>query len=517
MRSSTQHNFARIPAPTVPRSLIQRNSSLKTAFDSGLLIPIFNDEILPGDTVTMQAHYFGRLPAALVTATMDNMHLDFFWFFVPNRLVWDNWVRFMGEKDNPGDTTTYEVPQITAPPVGGWEVGTLADYLGMPIGIDSLTTSALYHRAYNLVYNEFFRAEFLIDSAYCPRDDGPDNNFDYPLQRRGKRHDYFTACNPWPQAGPDVELPIATEAPVIPDGSATTWWRGTGSTATMQLQAGLGLGHAPQLSLGTALVANTGMKADLNAATAININGMREAITLQQMYEVDARGGLRYTSQLQSHFGVSSPDQRLQRPEILATSSQTVNIHTVAQTSSTDATTPQGNVSAFATLNGGTRPWTKSFVEHGMLIGLCCLRADLNYQQGLHKRFQRKNREEFYFPTLANLGEQAVLNSEIFATGVPAVDDAAFGYQSRWDEYRYGENRITGKMRSTAPGTLDVYHLAQNFTGLPALNQFFIEENPPVDRILSIQDEPEMIFDAVFNYRCARPMPVNSRPGLRRL
>lgn len=546
------HRFSDAPAMYMKRTKFDRSHVYKTTFDSGRLIPVFVDEVLPGDTTRMSVNYFARL-ATPIKPIMDNIYLDWFFFFVPNRLVWEHWQNFCFEQEDPDDSTDYVIPTITA--TGNSEnayIGSLWDYFGLPVNTSGNLSgiSALPFRGVYLIYNEWFRDENLQKSVKIQKGDVNEvlnsaRSAEQPswvfssgtnvvpglaCPPRGKRHDYFTSALPWTQKGPGVSIGLAGTAPI--EGLKALAQTGNIPTSSIAFNCNLynGSGDDPRSTAAwdsskSALIGNispssimssdfSGAFANLDESSLFTINSLRTAFQMQKFYERLARGGSRYTEVLRSFFGVVSPDARLQRPEFLGSFTKMVNVNPIAQTSATDNTSPQGNLSAYGVTAAKFHGFTKSFVEHGYVFGFVCARADLTYQQGINKMWLRSTVYDFYWPTFAHLSEQAIELREIYAQGSEA-DTIVFGYQERYAEYRYKPSQITGKFRSSVVnGSLDKWHLSQFFNNAPTLNEEFIIENPPIKRIIAVTDEPEFLLDIGFRYTTVRPMPMFGSPGL---
>lgn len=536
--------FSMVPQAHIMRSSFDRSHGRKTTFNAGYLVPIYIDEALPGDTFNMNATIFCRLSStALNRPVMDNLHLETFWFSCAMRLVWSNTQKFFGEQANPGDSISFVIPQMASPTTPGITTGSLSDHMGLPVGLaNSFNFNSLWHRMYNLTWNQHFRDENMQNSVTVDLGDGPDTYSNYVLLQRGKRFDYFTGCLTAPQKGTAVPLPIGSSAPVKTQNAESVtgtgtpiWWSVASSGARPTIPNYLGLntnagaqsvqGLGGSSTSGGAFSSSQGVMptnliADLTLAAGSTVNAFRQSVALQQFLEIDARGGTRYPEVIKSHFGVISPDFRQQRVEFLGSGYTPIMINPVAGTAQTGSgATAPGQLSAFGTAAGSGHGFTKSFTEHSLVMGLVCVRADLTYQQGLHRMFSRRTRYDLYWPALANLGEQSVLTKEIYCQGT-AGDDVVFGYIPRYDEYRFKNSEITGTLRSNCSAgvtSLEVWHLSQNFGAAPTLVNSFIVENPPMSRIKAVTTEPDFILDAFFKLICARPMQVYAVPGLTRL
>ena len=532
MKSVMAHSFSQVPRADIPRSTFNRSHGYKATFDADYLIPVFVDPVVPGDTFNLNMHFFARLATPLYPI-MDNMYLESFFFFVPNRLVWDNWEKFCGAQDDPGDSIDYTIPVASRADSGGCVTGSLWDYFGLPIGAtpDDHTVSALPWRGYMLIWDEWFRDQNLQDSLIngvftSGMDDGPDtitdargtNNIRINPLKRGKRHDYFTSCLPWPQKGDAVDLPLGTSAPVSPQGDPETFEveHAGANAAGLYLEAD---GNVRYNSSGSGYTpaflewhqASDYLEADLSTATAATINELRLAFQTQRLLERDARSGTRYNETILAHYGVTVPDFRIQRPEFLGGGTSPVNISQVTNNSGSSG--DLGDLAAFGTVSGN-HGFTKSFTEHGYIIGLVNVRSDISYSQGIDRFWSWQTRYEHYYPVLSQIGEQAVENREIWVSG-SSVDDDVFGYQERYAELRYKNSKLAGKMKPDASGTLAAWHLSEDFASLPTLGSTFIESNTgtPLDRAIAVPTEPHFIFDAYFDLKCARPMPLYGVPG----
>ncbi len=527
--------FAVNPQITIDRSKFNRDSSVKTSFNVGDLIPFYIDEVLPGDTFQVRTSLVARLQP-LVTAPMDNLYLDTYYFFVPNRLVWDHWRELNGENTESAwiPQTEYQVPQITAP-TGGWNIGTIADYFGIPTGVENLSVSALPFRAYSLIVNEWFRDQNLKDPLETPKGDATvvgvnTGNYITDCAKGGlpfkaaKLHDYFTSCLPAPQKGADVLIsPVDTFSPLSVGsephalGKALFYKGADGSYTSLRgpLNADTsGLYVKDGYYDGNTQVTATNL--GVLGGVSTSINQLRMAFQLQKMFEKDARGGTRYQEMIKSHFGVTSPDARLQRPEYLGGERLPININPVVQMSATTTNSPQGTVAGQSVTSDSHGDFIESFTEHGFIIGLCVARYEHTYQQGLNRLWSKKSRTDFYLPVLANIGEQPVLNKEIFAQG-NAKDNEVFGYQEAWADYRYKPSIVTGEMRSNHNKSLDSWHFADDYESQPYLSSAWIDEDKtPVDRALAVQSSVsnQIFADFYIQNETTRPMPVYSIPGL---
>lgn len=523
MPSVMKHDFSKAPQATIPRSSFNRSHGYKTTFNSGYLIPFFVDEVIPGDTHNLHSTVMLRF-ATLLFPLMDNVHIDIQYFFCPMRLLQDNFERLMGYQPTPGASTSFLFPTVTSTNITDFGEGTIYDYFGVATQKAGVAINSLPLRAYNKIYDSFYRDENLQTPPVINVGDGPDTVSDYGLLRRGKRHDYFTSCLPTPQKGTAVELPLGLSAPIYREANAAAWGvylSGTETPVVGVTGVDVNAGGVTTTTAGAGISfdPSNGLVADLKNATAATINDLRQAISVQRMYERDMRGGTRYQEILWSHYGVHGGDSRLQRPELLSVYSEMMNVTTVPQTSGTGQTgqaTPLASLAAYGMAVVNKAGFIKSFVEHGYVIGLISARADLTYQNGTDRMWYASTRFDLYWPEFANLGEQAVLQREIETTGVALTDEGVFGYQEAWAHYRYKNSKVTGLFRSNATGTLDSWHLSQDLT-TPALNATFIVDNPPTTRVKATSGDPDFICDVYHKLISARPLPMYSVPGLTRL
>lgn len=523
MSSVAQHAFSQIPSIRVPRSTFDRSFAIKSTFSSGWLVPFFVQEGLPGDTMNVQFEGFARMATPL-HPTMDNLHIETFFFEIPIRLVHDNWRKLMGEQNNPGDSIDFLTPIINSDPEG-YANTTIFDYMGLPTNVQvAYEHRADFLRAYNLVYSQWFKPQDLVNDPPLNTGDGPDDFNDYTLLKRAKRHDYFTSCLPWPQKFGDTPIPLTGEAPITGLGLQNATYdlvnqdvTETGG-GTPQYASSMNPHTSPNGLLIEEDPLNPGIPniyANMDAVVLSGINDWRLAFQIQRIKEKDARSGTRYNEMVLGHFGVDMPDAKW-RSVYLGGGSAPINIvpvpQTVEDTSGQDQN-PLGRLGGVGTSDIRRHGFVKSMDEHVIVLGLINVRADLTYQKSLQRMWSRRSRYDFYFPSLAHIGEQAVLSKEIYLDG-SVNDDDVFGYQEAWADHRYSPSMITGKFRSNDPQSLDTWHLSQDFENRPVLNEEFILEDVPMSRILAVTDEPEFILDGRFNFKHTRPLPVYSVPGL---
>lgn len=535
MNRNAEQHYSQVPHANVPRARFKRDYSLLTTMNEGDLVPIYCDEVLPADTAKIDLNALMRMSTPLYPV-MDNCYCDFYFFFVPSRLLWEHFENLMGQNDSTfwAEPVEYTTPKTTAPE-GGWNVGTLADYFGIPTGIANLQVNSLPFRAYAKIYNEWFRDENLQQPVTMSKTDattaGSNTGTNLTDAEAGglplkvcKYKDYFTSCLPSPQKGNAVALPMTGNAPIRAyDGSIVSedavYFKNYTILDENKTTTGENSGDTWHI-YGSNREGNNGVDqklyTDLSNVTAATINELRQAIAVQHILERDARTGTRYKEYLQGAWGVTSPDARLDRSEYIGGYRLPININQVIQTSATDTTSPQGNTAAFSMTTMSRNMATYSATEHGFILGLAAVRVDHSYQQGLSRMWTRSTRFSYYDPMLANLGEQAVLNQEIYAQG-KAVDEEVFGYQEAWADYRYHTNMITGEMRSTYAQTLDAWHYADKYTELPKLSSDWIKESTAnIDRTIAVQSDNsrQFICNFYFDQTWTRAMPIYSLPGL---
>ena len=534
IKSATQHTFALAPSADIPRSYFNRSENYKTTMYAGFLTPVYFDDVIPGDTFNVSLSAFARILSPLKFPILDNLYLDIQFWYVPLRLVYEDYEKFFGSSKGREGNWEYDdshlIPGISSGE-NGFMVGSIFDKLGAPVGVPNIRVIAPPFRAYNLIYADWYLpSSYGLDSPEVKIDSTDDDASLYTLRKRLKRADGFTAALPEPQRGPGVQLAFTGNAPVVGDGKALGLTTGSkdislfffrqsnhpgqssnGFNKDLGSTASVDLGGDNKV-LGLSQDANTsGVVANLSAASALSINEFRQAFQLQRLLERDERSGVQYVSTLLAHFGVRSPDARLQRPEYLGGGSFPIQVHSVANTSGGDR--EQASLAAFGLTGVERCGFTKSFVEHGYVFGLASIRSDNTYQQGIPKNLDRWARFDYYWPVFAHLGEEAIKNRTIYAQGTPE-DDEVFGYQERYWDYRYSTSKITGDLRSTAPLSLDSWHLAQNFTSLPKLNAEFLEVNVPMSRVRAVTDGPDFLYDSLIQVKAARPLPLFGIPGM---